>query len=291
MDAPQTNITLRDLVQDARQRLRRLYPAEEADALTYALCRAVFGFSRTDVHLNGTQSVGDTTVWQQMLEALEQHCPLAYVTGTAPFYGLELHVGPGVLIPRPETEELVHWVLSDHPGRQPLSVLDMGTGSGCIALALASRRPDWKIHACDISDDALRIASGNARQLQLDVTFSKYDMLSSQACPAFAETPCLDVIISNPPYVTMEQKKDMRPNVLSFEPHAALFAPETDPVAFYRGIAGAACRFLRPEGSVYVEINEDLPEETCRIFQASGFSRVEPRKDLNGKWRMVRARR
>ncbi len=288
MDASQTNVTLRSLVQTARLQLQTHYPAPEAGALADAMCRHLFGYSRTEVVLYGDRTVSDTAGWQQMLDELMRDRPLAYITGEAEFCGLRLHVGPDVLIPRPETEELVDWILRDNPeGPTSRRMLDIGTGSGCIAVAVAVRRPAWHICACDVMPGALATAARNAENLHADITCLSYDILSDTPFPA--ADSLFDTIVSNPPYVTEAQKAEMQPNVLLYEPHTALFVSDGDPVVFYRHIARFGRSHLKPGGRVYVEINETLPDLTRQVFLDNGFGDVRLRRDINGKWRMLRA--
>lgn len=288
MDASQTNVTLRSLVQTARQRLQAHYPAPEAGALADAMCRHLFGYSRTEVVLYGDRTVPDTAGWDRMLEELLRDRPLAYITGETEFCGLRLQVGPDVLIPRPETEELVDWILKDNPeGPEPQGLLDIGTGSGCIAVAVAVQRPAWRVCACDVMPGALETARRNAGALHAGVTCLHYDILSDASFPS-ADSP-FDIIVSNPPYVTEAQKAEMQPNVLLYEPRTALFVPDEDPAVFYRHIARFGRSHLKPGGRVYVEINETLPDLTRQVFLDNGFSDVRLRRDINGKWRMLRA--
>jgi release factor glutamine methyltransferase len=226
--------------------------------------------------------------------------PLQYVTGFADFYGRKFRATPDVLIPRPETEILCHNVLAEGMGCQGCgdgrgpsehlatipSVLDLCTGSGCIALSLARRFTDASVTAWDISDDALRIASANAERLGLDVEFKKRDALCTEV--AEADVANYDIIVSNPPYICEKERVDMDNNVLQHEPATALFVPDNDPLLFYRAISDLAQKMLRSGGCLYFEINREYGEETAGMMRAMGFDSVELRKDFMENDRMVK---
>lgn len=213
--------------------------------------------------------------------------PAQYVTGVADFYGLQLTVTPAVLIPRPETEELVEWVLAGYPAGRPLRVLDVGTGSGCIALALKARRPAWAVTGMDVSEDALAVARGNAARLNLEVDFLAADARQPHFAPA---PPPYDLIVSNPPYIPPSERDRMGPSVLAHEPSLALFTTEDDPLLFYRAIAREGRRALAPNGSLYLETNEFNQDAVLELLRTEGYGEAEGRMDLQGKPRMVRAR-
>ena len=214
--------------------------------------------------------------------------PVQYVTGIADFYGLQLHVTPDVLIPRPETEELVEWILEDHPGTQVRSAVDLGTGSGCIPLALKSRRPTWQCEGWDISEAALAVAVANKERLGLDVSFGLGDMRMDEA---FLPGERHDILVSNPPYIPPSERVHMGASTLSYEPEVALFTPEEDPLLYYRHIASIGRTMLVDGGHVYVEVNEFNSEQVEQLFQAGGYTQVQRRRDLQGRWRMLRATR
>ncbi|MBP6871017.1 MAG: peptide chain release factor N(5)-glutamine methyltransferase [Bacteroidales bacterium] len=211
--------------------------------------------------------------------------PLQYVTGKAYFLDLQLEVRPGVLIPRPETEELVSWIIRDQASAGPVSILDIGTGSGCIVLALGKRLPGAKLTALDISPAALEIARANAMKHAIPVSFIEIDIMDEGAWKHLGP---FDVIVSNPPYVRESEKSLMQPNVLDYEPAVALFVGDDDPLRFYRAIAKFAGMKLSGKGFIYVEINEALVAETIAVFGQSGFKNSRVEKDLNGKDRMLR---
>ena len=221
------------------------------------------------------------------INRLKAREPVQYVTGIADFYGLQLRVTPDVLIPRPETEDLVEWILEENPRDEDLNVLDIGTGSGCIPLALKARRPHWKCTGVDVSPAALEVARDNAAELQLDVTFEYYDALAPTD-NGQPRTESLDLIVSNPPYILPSEKDRMGASVLAHEPALALFVPEDDPLVFYRRIAESASESLTTGGKLYFETNEFNNDEVVLLLKSTGYADVEARKDLGGKWRRVR---
>ena len=214
--------------------------------------------------------------------------PVQYVTGIADFYGLQLQVTPEVLIPRPETEELVEWILEDHPGSQVRSVIDLGTGSGCIPLALKSRRPSWRCAGWDISEAALAVAVANGKRLGLAVAFRPGDMRHGDV---LLSAQNIDILISNPPYIPPSERERMGASTLDYEPEVALFTPEEDPLLYYRHIAALGRSTLADAGRVYVEVNEFNSERVEQLFQVGGYTQVQRKRDLQGKWRMLRATR
>ena len=218
----------------------------------------------------------------QCIDRIRTGEPVQYVVGYTWFYGLQLHVSPDVLIPRHETEELVEWVIDDNRGKAENGMmLDIGTGSGCIACALKAQLPAVRITALEVSEKALEIARANARHHMLDVMFMHMDILSE------VPTNRYDVIVSNPPYVTAEEFQGLDPSVRQYEPGIALTAPSDDGLIFYRRLASVADEILMPHGSVYVELNEFHAAEIEEIFRAAGCV-TEMRRDLQGKWRMLK---
>jgi release factor glutamine methyltransferase len=209
-----------------------------------------------------------------------------YVLGTAHFAGLELEVTPATLIPRPETEELVQLIARAHAGRPGLRVLDVGTGSGCLAIALACELVQAQVLAVDISGEALAVARRNAARYAPEVAFQQLDILTTT--PDIAPGT-LDVLVSNPPYVRDSERAQMRDNVLSWEPATALFVPDADPLLFYKRLAELATVLLKPGGAVYLEINEALGTETAALFPETNFAAVRVVSDFFGRTRFVRA--
>ena len=218
-----------------------------------------------------------------IVERLENNEPIQYVLGKTEFYGLVFKVNSSVLIPRPETEELVEWILLE--AKQANShLLDIGTGSGCIAIALAKHLHNSRVDAWDISEKALEVAFHNATTNDVSVNFSKVDVLKP-----INVNKCFDVIVSNPPYIAVSEKEKMESNVLDFEPYEALFVPNREPLVFYDRIADIAKDLLNNNGLLYFEINQSKGEEIVELLQSKGFADVELKKDISGNYRMVRA--
>lgn len=241
---------------------------------------------------------------EQQLKAyfirLEQHEPVQYVLGEAWFYDFPLYVDGNVLIPRPETEELVEWVLKDvQASGKPvfqktptdadrtnlLKVLDVGTGSGCIALALKRKMPLAEVWGCDVSDGALNVARRNGSDLDIRVDFVGLDFLDEAQ---WRQLPTVDILVSNPPYIPLTEKDSMAAHVVNHEPHKALFVPDQDPLIFYKALANFGHHRLYPQGSIYLEIHENLGAAVCRLLDVAGYT-TELRKDLQGRDRMIRA--
>ncbi|RYY39917.1 MAG: peptide chain release factor N(5)-glutamine methyltransferase [Chitinophagaceae bacterium] len=287
-----------------RKRLEPIYGASEAAAIAAIALEAATGTHRNLLRLQGHTEL--TTEQQQKLEAfsgrLADEEPVQYVTGETYFYGMQLYVDPSVLIPRPETEELANWIIQDVRSEHPymtekapadadltdtLKMLDIGTGSGCIALALKKALPRAEVWGCDVSDAALNVARRNGAHLDIRVDFQGVDFLDEQQQRLL---PSVDVIVSNPPYIPHKDKETMHGNVLRFEPHGALFVPDNDALLFYRAIAAFAKKRLHPGGRIYLEIHESLGTEVKALFEKEGYASVELRKDLQGKDRMVKVR-
>ena len=275
------------MLQKLIQTLTPLHGSAEARAIVYALMEDVFEMSKTDVLLGRFDRLSETEKAQfsEYAKRLTDGEPLQYVVGTAPFGNLRFEVTPATLIPRPETLELVDWVVAEQQDRPSLRLLDIGTGSGCIAISLASRLPQAKVSAWDISADALAVARRNAERNGVAVAFQQVDALHVK------ETETFDCIVSNPPYICEAEKAEMTDSVLLHEPHTALFVPNDDPLRFYRAIAELGVRNLSPGGTLYFEINRAYGAETCKLLRDLGYTNVELRKDFYGNDRMVRARK
>ncbi len=282
--------TLRAIKTHFENELSDVYNEREVQHLFYRMVLWATGLTRTEAILQ-REYVLTETQQAEMLESiqrLKRNEPIQYITEQAVFLDDVFYVNPHVLIPRPETEELVQWILSNH-SKEPLRVLDIGTGSGIIPIALARKRPSWHISACDVSNDALVVARKNARELLRlsEVQFYYEDILS----PVTEYQPPLDIIVSNPPYVLASDKDDMASNVLDYEPHLALFVADEDPLLFYRAIAEYALGNLKKEGYLYFEIHEDLADDTQVLLESMNYQNVEIHLDLQGKSRMVRAKK
>ncbi len=254
------------------------YSKEEAKEIAFLLLQNLWGVSRTDLLLNETDKNPDDL--EIYVERINQGEPIQYILGEAWFRDRRFEVNPSVLIPRPETEELVDMISS----LKPESVLDLGTGSGCISISLALEMPQAQVYAIDISEAALNTATKNAENNKASVTFSQGNILDFKN-PFNIEK--FDLIISNPPYVKENEKPEMRKNVLDFEPHLALFVTDQDPLVFYRHIGEIGIEHLAKYGSIWVEINSHLGTETADIFKSQGYSHVRVLKDLFGKDRYI----
>lgn len=266
-----------------RSRLQPYYTAEEVSALSRIVCCDLLGQAPTDYYL-GKDIVLSSKKEQELediLQRLSRFEPLQYIEGRTLFLGREFWVAPGVLIPRPETEELVELMLKEIPA--DARILDVGTGSGCIAISLAKALPDALVTAWDVSPEALSVARANARKLQADVRFVECDVLACQV----DEVGLYDVIVSNPPYVTEAEKADMEPNVLQWEPSLALFVPDDDPLRFYRRIAVLGRDMLADGGRLYFEINRAYGREMVEMLRTMGYVRVRVEKDLSQNDRFV----
>lgn len=262
----------------------------EARALAFVVLEDAFGLSHTDIYLGKDTafSEDDTIRLEKILRRLEQGEPVQYVIGTAQFCNLTFRVTPDTLIPRPETEELVGWVASLLPFEAPCSVLDVGTGTGCIAISLAKQFPRAQVTAWDISEGALAVARQNAETNGVTVDFCQKDVLEVVNESA-ASAPSSDAlyIVSNPPYICERERAEMEAHVLDYEPASALFVPDADPLLFYRSLARLGQQLNA--AAVLVEINQAYGQETVRMFQSSGYSNVELRRDIYGKDRMIKA--
>jgi release factor glutamine methyltransferase len=296
MFAPMTS---REIYTKFLRELQQIYSSGEAAVITTWVFQKIAGLQRSDIIKNPGLEPGVQVTDQlhQSLEALLLHKPVQYVLGEAWFCNMKLLVNEEVLIPRPETEELVEWVIDEwHPtaaaveltGREKSNpkILDIGTGSGCIAIALKKMLPVAELTAIDFSAGALTVAGINAAAQEADVTLMLIDFLTVDT---WASLGCFDVIVSNPPYIPLNEKERLDKNVTLYEPHSALFVPDKSPLLFYEKIALFGLSHLWPGGKIYVEIHEDFAEATSGLF--SKYYVVEVRQDILGKKRMLAARR
>jgi len=267
-------------------RLTAIYEAGEAKAVARWVLEARFGLSWADILCGKvTQlSANSQTELEKITQRLEKAEPVQYVLGTAWFDGRPLHVAPGVLIPRPETEELCQWIAAEAEEGQPLSILDIGTGSGCIAITLALNVSGSSVSGWDVSADALRIARENAARLNAAVAFEERDILQPTT-----KAEQWDIIVSNPPYIMPHERESMARNVLDYEPSIALFAPEDCPTLFYERIGQYASQHLRHGGKLYFELNPQTAEAVSRHLAEYGFSSITIRQDQFGKQRFLKA--
>ena len=269
--------------------LQGVYDKEEVHCFFYILCDFFLQYSRFEVSmaLDTIVSAKNITVFEKALLRLKKQEPIQYILGTTEFYGLTFKVNKHTLIPRPETEELVDWVLSNlHDQDRVLDILDIGTGSGCIAISLAKNIPTARVSGIDISEKTLEVAQENAVKNQVLVSFCQKDILRTTSLEKK-----YDVIVSNPPYVRQLEKKAMNPNVLDYEPGVALFVPNEDPLLFYRKIAQLAMVSLQTRGWLYFEINEYLSKEMDVLLKEIGFANIEIKKDFREVPRMIKCQK
>ena len=274
------------------KRLTPLYEAGEAKAVVRWLLDVRFGLSMADILFDKVSELPQAAQaeLEAMMARLADGEPVQYVVGQADFCGRQFRVTPGVLIPRPETAELCQWVLEGRGERgeaRGYTLLDIGTGSGCIAITLAAEMPQAEVTGWDISEVALGIARENAERLGVDVSFEQRDILDSSRSTLHASL--YDIIVSNPPYIEPREREGMERNVLDYEPHIALFAPEGNPILFYQRIADLAVRALKPGGSLYFELNPLTASSVGNYLTQIGFSRIEIRQDAFGRNRMLKA--
>ena len=284
-------MTVREFTTTLAAALQARYPEREAQAVAALVVEHLLHLDSLRRMMNAQQAVPPAAVAAllPLQMRLMAHEPVQYVLGTAYFEDMALEVTPATLIPRPETEELVHLIKQEQRGRAGLRVLDVGTGSGCLALALARGLPGAEVLAVDISAEALAVARRNAARYAPGVVFQQVDIL--QAAPANLAPGTLDVLVSNPPYVRESERPLMRDNVLAWEPATALFVPDNDPLLFYRRLCRLGQELLAPGGVLYLEINEALGPETANLLHQHGFTEVRVHPDMFGKARMVRGRR
>lgn len=270
-----------------RQSLQDIYPPEEVKALTMLICCDMLCLDALDIYLGKDMILSECKEreLENIIFRLQKNEPIQYIRGFAEFDGRRFKVAPGVLIPRPETVELVELIARENTSARRL--LDIGTGSGCIAISLDKKLPEAEVEAWDISEDALAIARENNKELAADVTFLQRDVLSDD----WEKAPSFDVIVSNPPYVTEAEKKDMDANVLDWEPELALFVPDDDPLRFYRRIVDLGRELLLPDGKLYFEINQAYGRETAHILEMNQYHDVRVIRDIFGKERIVTANR
>lgn len=270
--------------------LYELYDNREAANIADLTIEYVTGFRKIDRILRKEfqLNIEQQNLLQQLTQQLLLHTPVQYVLHEAWFAGMKLYVDENVLIPRPETEELVDWIRNEIKNREVKSkkLLDIGTGSGCIPIALKRLLPGLDVHAIDVSTEALSVAQKNANEQGCPVRFHCVDILDNRATTAL---PFFDVIVSNPPYIRESEQQAMHQNVLQHEPPLALFVPDEEPLLFYRAIADFGLQHLHNNGLLFFEINEALGKEVIELLQQKGYENVELRKDLQGKDRMVKA--
>jgi len=266
--------------------LSGVYPQTEIQSFFNLLIDFKLKLSRIEIALqpNFEINTDDLNFLQNALTRLKEQIPIQYIIGETEFYGLPFKVNKNVLIPRPETEELVDWIIKDNHKKENISILDIGTGSGCIAIALAKFLPNSKVSAIDISKEALEIANENALKNNVSINFIEANILNTTTLSSQ-----FDIIVSNPPYVRELEKNEMHKNVLDNEPHLALFVKNENPLLFYDKIASLAQSNLTGNGLLYFEINQYLGKEMLELLKLKGFTNIEIKKDIYGVDRMMKA--
>ncbi|NIJ44951.1 release factor glutamine methyltransferase [Wenyingzhuangia heitensis] len=279
-------MTLLTFKQKLYTTLESHYPKTELDSFFKIILEDVLKLSKIDFALEPNSTISDqkSDEIDDIIKGLEQHQPIQHLIGFTEFMDLKLEVNQHVLIPRPETEELVHWIVDDFKNNTPIDVLDIGTGSGCIPIALSTNMKNANVSTIDVSIKAIATAKRNATTNNATIQFIHQDILATKKL-----TNQYDVIVSNPPYVRDLEKIEIQKNVLNFEPHLALFVSNDDPLVFYRHIAQLAKTALKPNGILYYEINQYLGKETVELLQNLGFKNIELKKDVFGNDRMIKA--
>lgn len=280
-------ITISSIRKVIQNELKPLYPNTEVEGLERIILEETLENSWFTIISQGNITVNETQVARihQLIAELKTYRPIQHILGYSWFYDLKFQVSPNVLVPRQETEELVHLIIQEN-NTQAKHILDIGTGSGCIAVSLAQNLPKSTVAAYDISAEALQIAKTNTLQNNAQVNYHKFDILNETQNPTQKN---FDIIVSNPPYVRNSEKKHMHDNVLKHDPHLALFVDDSDPLIFYRKIGEYALKHVNQNGLLYVEINEALGRETAQLFNQQGFTNTKIIKDLQGKDRFVKA--
>lgn len=280
--------------------LKNIQEEQEIESFFFILTEYLHNLKRVDVALNPNFELKDAEVdkWNTILAQLQQEKPIQYITGEAWFYGLRFEVNENTLIPRPETEELVEWILNSpnihHPS--PINILDIGTGSGCIPISLKANLSQANVSAIDVSEKALEVAKRNAELNKVEINFIQANILEVEdltqlPSPIIHHPSSYNIIVSNPPYVRNLEKQEIKKNVLDYEPHLALFVEDTDALLFYRKIAQLALKNLSPNGLLFFEINQYLGKETVELLESLGFKNIELKKDIYGNDRMVKSKK
>ncbi|MFH4968790.1 peptide chain release factor N(5)-glutamine methyltransferase [Gaetbulibacter sp. M240] len=281
-------MTFKILQKEFHETLDAIYGVEEVDNFFFMLTEFYHHKSRLQIALNPNEVVENPLKLQKALVKLQAEKPIQYIIGETEFYGLSIKVSPDVLIPRPETEELVEWILNHENADAPLQLLDVGTGSGCIAIALAKHLPNAQVFALDISRAALKVAKENADNSGVKVNFIDADVLNSETMKGLLSQK-FDIIVSNPPYVRKKEMSSMASNVLDNEPHLALFVEDDNPLLFYEAICSFSREHLKSEGRLFFEINEFLGTQMIRLLASYDFHDIQLKQDIFKKDRMIKA--
>ncbi|MDC1325597.1 peptide chain release factor N(5)-glutamine methyltransferase [Ulvibacter sp.] len=280
-------MTVKILKRQFEEALYGQYPSEEIQSFFSILSEKHLGMTRLELTLNSEMILSEaiSEKYRTALKRLQTHEPIQYILGETEFYGLQFKVNRHTLIPRPETEELVDWICSEAKTQTPApcAILDIGTGSGCIAVSLSKNIAGSSVSAIDVSEDALEVAESNASLNNVAIDFFKCDILKEEELPGQ-----YDIIVSNPPYVRSIEKQSMQPNVLNFEPASALFVSDNNPLVFYKKIAGLAKTHLKTNGMLYFEINEYFSEDMVAMLNEFNFKDISVKTDFFGKDRMIK---
>lgn len=286
-------MTIIEAQQELIQRLTPIYDKREARNIADMVMESITGYKKSERIIHKTSSLNNelSERLEKYIIDLEKQKPVQYVLKEAWFYGMNFYVDENVLIPRPETEELVNWVVEEIHSSESVGwnrrtiILDVGTGSGCIPISLKKAIPSTEVWGCDVSELALNVARINSAKLGHLVDFQGLDFLDPVQRN---QLPHVNILVSNPPYVPEKDKESMHPNVLKYEPHIALFVPDNDPLIFYRAIADFGLHRMHKDGIIFIEIHEDLAPALEDLFTSSGYSRIEVRRDMQGKERMMK---
>lgn len=278
-------ISIKKVISNIKYELKEFYPMNEIDSFVYLLFDQLFNYSRTKLLISKDIEISEESYQMivHIIHELKSYKPIQYILGKTEFYNLPYHVTSDVLIPRPETEELVDWIIQENQNK-PLKILDIGTGSGCIAISLAKNIHGSLVFASDISNDSLILTRKNSKLNNADIQILHLDILKQDV--QLKER--FDIIVSNPPYITEKEKSLMHKNVLDFEPELALFVSNENPLIFYKAIINFSLNHLNPGGKIYFEINEAFGKETSVLLIENFFHNIELKKDINGKDRMLR---
>lgn len=280
---------LKEIQNRFREVLKGSYDEKEIDSFFYMLIDSHYNISRLELALGTYKEISSYQLLFDALDLLKQHKPIQYILGATDFFGLTFRVDEGVLIPRPETEELVSWVVKSVDEKKEITVLDIGTGSGCIAISLANALPQAKVFALDVSEAAIEIAKENAKRNGVDVQFVLADILSLETLKTKISGVSFDVIVSNPPYVRELEKAMMKSNVLDNEPHLALFVEDDNPLLFYDAITEFSKTNLKSGGLLFFEINEYLGRDMLHLLRCNNFEAIELKQDMFKRDRMIKA--
>ncbi|MBD0832621.1 peptide chain release factor N(5)-glutamine methyltransferase [Aestuariibaculum sediminum] len=281
---------LKNIQEKFHKALDAIYGKEEVDAFFFSLSESYYNMSRIKLAMDPSFSVDDSDKIFQALERLKKEEPVQYILGETEFYGLTFKVNPYTLIPRPETEQLVEWIIKHQPEltNDTVNILDIGTGSGCIAISLAKNIPKAKVYALDVSPEALLMAQENAEINDVELEFVEANILHPETWNDKFKNLKFDIIVSNPPYVREQEKQLMKPNVLNNEPHLALFVKDDNPLLFYNAIAKYASSNLKLQGALFFEINEFLGREMIHLLTSNNFKNIQLKQDVFKKDRMIK---